>query len=128
MPWESAAACRALPQGFIDANFYADRGSGPAGERAARGWERAREICLGCPVQPDCLATALGANYTVAEGVWGGTTPPERLGALRRVGWVVDPDRPAAHPTLLRRQLAFRELQGYVTAIRLLRDREEVSA
>ncbi len=38
--------------------------------------ERARNICLRCPVIDVCLANALDAQETT--GIWGGTTPAER--------------------------------------------------
>lgn len=44
----------------------------------------AKEICRSCPVQVDCLATALRDNED--SGIWGGTTPVERKRALRRHG------------------------------------------
>ncbi|NNE97117.1 MAG: WhiB family transcriptional regulator [Acidimicrobiales bacterium] len=37
---------------------------------------RAKEICSTCPIQPSCLATALGRNEQ--HGIWGGHTAKER--------------------------------------------------
>jgi WhiB family redox-sensing transcriptional regulator len=38
--------------------------------------DRARLLCAGCSVRPECLETALAISGTV--GMWGGTTPVER--------------------------------------------------
>ena len=38
--------------------------------------EMARQVCLRCPVQLECLRLALSTG--TADGVWGGTTPEER--------------------------------------------------
>lgn len=45
-----------------------------------RGIDDAQAICATCPVQPDCLATAL--NKSFHDGVWGGTTEKERRAML----------------------------------------------
>jgi WhiB family redox-sensing transcriptional regulator len=37
----------------------------------------ARTLCAGCPVLDECLAWAL--NNDEPEGIWGGTTPTERM-------------------------------------------------
>ena len=48
-----------------------------------RGGEPARRICRRCPVQTECLETALAKPQHEDEyGVWGGTSPRERR-ALR---------------------------------------------
>lgn len=44
--------------------------------------EYAGALCSGCPVKPECLATALALR--VAHGIWGGTTGREREAMLRR--------------------------------------------
>ncbi|MCW2598615.1 MAG: transcription factor WhiB [Frankiales bacterium] len=43
---------------------------------------RAKAVCMGCPVRTECLADALdsGAEF----GVWGGMTERERRALLRR--------------------------------------------
>jgi len=44
-----------------------------------RNWEQidaARDECIGCPLQPVCLEWAL--ENPGLDGVWAGTTPPER--------------------------------------------------
>jgi WhiB family redox-sensing transcriptional regulator len=43
---------------------------------------RAKAICLGCPVRTECLADAL--DNQVEFGVWGGMTERERRALLRR--------------------------------------------
>jgi WhiB family transcriptional regulator, redox-sensing transcriptional regulator len=43
---------------------------------------RAKAVCLGCPVRAECLADAL--DNRVEFGVWGGLTERERRALLRR--------------------------------------------
>lgn len=43
---------------------------------------RAKAICLGCPVRTECLADSLDSR--VEFGVWGGMTERERRALLRR--------------------------------------------
>jgi WhiB family transcriptional regulator, redox-sensing transcriptional regulator len=43
---------------------------------------RAKAICLGCPVRTECLADALDTQ--TEYGVWGGMTERERRALLRR--------------------------------------------
>jgi WhiB family redox-sensing transcriptional regulator len=43
---------------------------------------RAKAVCLGCPVRTECLADALDNQIEV--GVWGGMTERERRALLRR--------------------------------------------
>ncbi len=43
---------------------------------------RAKAVCLGCPVRTECLADALDNH--VEFGVWGGMTERERRALLRR--------------------------------------------
>lgn len=52
--------------------------------RAGESWFRivARTLCADCPVWDACLAWALDAKEP--EGIWGGTTPSERLEILNR--------------------------------------------
>lgn len=49
---------------------------------------RARTWCMVCPVQPDCLATALGNRER--HGVWGGLTPRERARLLEKARGSID--------------------------------------
>jgi WhiB family redox-sensing transcriptional regulator len=66
--WASAALCRAAQP---DRLFV-------------RGAEqnRAKQMCLGCPVRSECLAEAL--DNQIEWGVWGGMTERERRALLRR--------------------------------------------
>ncbi|MFE7779418.1 WhiB family transcriptional regulator, partial [Streptomyces sp. NPDC057445] len=48
----------------------------------AEGQRRAKAVCLGCPVQTECLAEAL--DNRIEFGVWGGMTERERRALLRR--------------------------------------------
>lgn len=66
--WVSWAACRG---GDPDALFV---------QGAAQ--NRAKLVCMGCPVRTECLADAL--DHRVEFGVWGGMTERERRALLRR--------------------------------------------
>ncbi|MEU4089807.1 WhiB family transcriptional regulator [Streptomyces aureus] len=43
---------------------------------------RAKMLCIGCPVLTECLAYAL--DHRIEHGVWGGMTERERRALLRR--------------------------------------------
>lgn len=43
---------------------------------------RAKAVCMGCPVRTECLADAL--DNRVEFGVWGGMTERERRALLKR--------------------------------------------
>ncbi|MQA63108.1 MAG: WhiB family transcriptional regulator [Actinophytocola sp.] len=43
---------------------------------------RAKLVCMGCPVRTECLAEAL--DHRITFGVWGGMTERERRALLRR--------------------------------------------
>ena len=43
---------------------------------------RAKAVCMGCPVRTECLSDAL--DNQVEFGVWGGMTERERRALLRR--------------------------------------------
>ncbi|MFI6030633.1 WhiB family transcriptional regulator [Amycolatopsis magusensis] len=43
---------------------------------------RAKLVCMGCPVRTECLAEALDSR--ISFGVWGGMTERERRALLRR--------------------------------------------
>ncbi len=43
---------------------------------------RAKQLCMGCPVRTECLAEAL--DNGIEWGVWGGLTERERRALLRR--------------------------------------------
>ena len=44
-------------------------------------YDRARELCAGCPVRQECLETALSDQSL--QGMWASTIPKERV-AIRR--------------------------------------------
>jgi WhiB family redox-sensing transcriptional regulator len=58
----------------------------PVGETfaAQRQIQAAKTVCGRCRVSAQCLAYAMGTEH---EGIWGGTTRPERAAALRRAAW-----------------------------------------
>lgn len=66
--WRGAALCR-------DAD---------PDELFVRGAEqnRAKVVCMGCPVRTECLAEAL--DNRIDFGIWGGMTERERRALLRR--------------------------------------------
>ena len=66
--WSAQAACRATDP---DALFV---------QGAAQ--NRAKMVCAGCPVRPECLADSL--DNRIEFGVWGGMTERERRALLRR--------------------------------------------
>src|SRR5919199_6834204 len=66
--WTTSAACRGENP---DALFV---------QGAAQ--NRAKAVCLGCPVRTECLADAL--DNRIEFGVWGGMTERERRALLRR--------------------------------------------
>jgi WhiB family transcriptional regulator, redox-sensing transcriptional regulator len=66
--WTARAACRTSDP---DAMFV---------QGAAQ--NRAKAVCLGCPVRTECLADAL--DNATEFGVWGGMTERERRALLRR--------------------------------------------
>jgi WhiB family redox-sensing transcriptional regulator len=73
--WRSASACRhANPDLFFP---VATAASGQAAQIAA-----AKAICAGCPVRSQCLEFAQANQLTY--GIWGGTTPEDRVRARRR--------------------------------------------
>jgi WhiB family redox-sensing transcriptional regulator len=69
--WRSRAACT----GHQHTLFF------PSGDAETRNVERARAICMACPVTEPCLEFALETNQRA--GIWGGTSEEERK-ALRR--------------------------------------------
>ncbi len=71
--WRSAGAC--LP---ADPDLFFPIATGPV---EAKQVAMARRICAGCPVRQQCLDFAMRTGET--HGIWGGTTPEERLRARR---------------------------------------------
>jgi WhiB family transcriptional regulator, redox-sensing transcriptional regulator len=66
--WVNDAACRA---GDPDQLFVAGAGQ-----------NRAKGVCMRCPVRTECLADAL--DHRTEWGVWGGMTERERRALLRQ--------------------------------------------
>ena len=71
--WRGEAACREDPGGHWDGDLLPSM----------------FEMCMGCPVRPECLLEALGHEERSDCGVWGGTTVEGR----RRIRRGADPDR-----------------------------------
>jgi WhiB family transcriptional regulator, redox-sensing transcriptional regulator len=71
--WRAASAClTADPDLFFPV---------AAGTAVAKQVSRALRICDGCPVRQQCLDFALRTGEK--DGIWGGTTPDERIRARR---------------------------------------------
>lgn len=66
--WPSRAACRGTEPDELFVQGAAQN--------------RAKSVCLGCPVRTECLADAL--DNRTEFGVWGGMTERERRALLRR--------------------------------------------
>ena len=66
--WVEGAACAALPTG----RFFPNEAESVA---------EAIAVCKQCPVSSECLAYAL--KHLMVNGIWGGTTEPERRRMLR---------------------------------------------
>ena len=75
--WQRDAECRTGDAALLRI-FVSD-------ERDNSNAARAKRICATCPVQADCLAYAL-EHVENLRGVWGGTTPRERLTMRRELG------------------------------------------
>ena len=67
--WRAAGACAGA-----DPDLFFPAGHGTATDRQVRA---AIQICAGCHVRRQCLEFAV--NIGEAYGIWGGTTPEERL-------------------------------------------------
>jgi WhiB family redox-sensing transcriptional regulator len=71
--WRAASAClTADPDLFFPI---------AAGTAVAKQVSRALRICDGCPVRQQCLDFAIRTGEK--DGIWGGTTPEERIRARR---------------------------------------------
>lgn len=86
--WQLWARCR----GTSTDTFYPPEHA--RGNRRRLNEQPAKQVCESCPVLMPCLRYAVDAEEP--HGIWGGTTPGERV-ELRRAGSVV---RPApGHPS-----------------------------
>jgi WhiB family redox-sensing transcriptional regulator len=72
--WRGAGACLSADPEL----FFPIGSSGPT----ARQVSSALHVCASCPVRQQCLDFAMRMNEP--EGIWGGTTPEERIRARRR--------------------------------------------
>jgi WhiB family redox-sensing transcriptional regulator len=72
--WRAAGACVSADPDL----FFPVSTSG----RAVAQVDKALRICASCPVKRQCLDFAL--ESVEAEGIWGGTTPDERIRARRQ--------------------------------------------
>ncbi len=66
--WTAGAACRVTDPDTLFVQGAAQN--------------RAKVVCVGCPVRTECLADAL--DNGIEFGVWGGLTERERRSLLRR--------------------------------------------
>ena len=73
--WGSRAACRSADPEL----FFPVSGLGPSVAQIAE----AKTVCARCEVRGECLALALATRQT--HGIWGGTSPEERM-VLRNKG------------------------------------------
>src|SRR5580693_3018267 len=74
--WRAASAClNTDPDVFFPV---------PVGTAASKPAARALRICAGCPVRQECLDFAMESGEK--DGIWGGTTPEERIRARRAHG------------------------------------------
>ena len=72
--WRAAGAClSADPELFFPI---------PQGAIAERQISSALRVCAGCAVRQQCLDFAM--QTAEAHGIWGGTTPEERIRARRK--------------------------------------------
>ena len=73
--WQMRGACRGMDSAFF---FHPEGERGPA--RANRE-ERAKQVCMGCPVLGPCRRHALAVHEPY--GVWGGLSESERDEIIR---------------------------------------------
>jgi WhiB family transcriptional regulator, redox-sensing transcriptional regulator len=72
--WRGAGACLSADPEL----FFPIATGGPATGQVSN----ALHVCAGCTVRQQCLDFAMKTNE--AHGIWGGTTPEERIRARRR--------------------------------------------
>ena len=72
--WRAAGACLSA-----DPDLFFPIATGGA---AVRQVTQAQQICAGCGVRQQCLEFAMSTGETY--GIWGGTTPEERIRVRRR--------------------------------------------
>ncbi len=74
LDWQDDAACRDLPLAEINRIFFP--GGDHVGKHPARLDREGVRICKTCPVQNECLDSAL--EMDIAHGIYGGFTEMER--------------------------------------------------
>jgi WhiB family redox-sensing transcriptional regulator len=72
--WRAAGACLSA-----DPELFFPIAEGSAADRQI---SSALRVCAGCAVRQQCLDFAMASGE--AHGIWGGTTPDERIRARRR--------------------------------------------
>ena len=72
--WRAASACLSA-----DPELFFPIAEGAAADREI---SSALRVCAGCAVRQQCLDFAMATGE--AHGIWGGTTPDERIRARRR--------------------------------------------
>jgi WhiB family redox-sensing transcriptional regulator len=72
--WRAASACLSA-----DPELFFPIAQGSAADRQI---STALRVCAGCAVRQQCLDFAMTTGET--HGIWGGTTPDERIRARRR--------------------------------------------
>lgn len=79
--WETFAACKEWPQEYLDDFFPLSEDGARREMKLTKPPVHVMDICRNrCPVQAQCLATALRNNLV---GIWGGTTYSQRRVLLR---------------------------------------------
>lgn len=73
--WRAAGACLSA-----DPDLFFPIATGTAA--AAKQISKAQRICAGCQVRQECLDFAMRTGEM--NGIWGGTTPEERIRVRRR--------------------------------------------
>jgi WhiB family redox-sensing transcriptional regulator len=71
--WRADSACRTADPDL----FFPVAGGTAASKQIAK----AQRICAGCPVKEQCLDYAMSTHEPA--GIWGGTTPDERVRVRR---------------------------------------------
>jgi transcription factor WhiB len=71
--WEERAACKGTDTEMFFPPMSANAKASPS-TALQRAWNKAKEVCAECPVQPQCARDFLGEP----DGVWGGMDPYER--------------------------------------------------
>lgn len=82
-PYGDEQLCRSLSDAELEATFFYPAAENPAhkpGRLPQAAWDRAKELCIQCPVFLRCREASWGETH----GVWGGTDQYERYLYRRR--------------------------------------------